>query len=119
VIEAKTSSKFTVVLRQILRVAVYQLEFGNANDRSNTITIMDTMVTETNTFDYTSANTNLFWVSWKNNVIAIGAGGSPGENEIIGLTDEKMGNGKPISFAQISTHGPGGRHKIFRGRCIQ
>ena len=118
VIEAKTSSKFTVVLRQILRVAVYQLEFGNANDRSNTITIMDTMVTETNTFDYTSANTNLFWVSWKNNVIATGAGGVPGENEIIRLTDTKMGNGKPISIAEITTTDSNARFKIFRGRCI-
>ena len=119
VFQAKTSSKVTVVLRQILRVVVYQLEFGNANDRSNIVTIKGTGVSNTNTFDYTSANTNLFWVSWKNNVVAIGAGGFPGENEIIRLTDEKMGNGKPISSAGISTGGSDVGFKIFRGTCIQ
>ena len=115
-IEAKTSSKFTVVLGQILRVAVYQLEFGNANDRSNAINIKGTEVSDTNTFDYTSANTDLFWVSWKNNVIATGAGGIPGENEIIRLTDKKMGKGKPISIAEITTTDSNARVKIFRGR---
>jgi len=116
---AKTSAKFTVELKQFLHVAVYQLDFAMINDMGNIITNMGTGVSDSDTFDYTSANTNVFWVSWKNNVIAMGAGEFPGENEIIRLTDVNMGNGKPISIAGITTSDADARFMIFRGWCIQ